>query len=189
MDSKPVQVIPPGLLGFLQLKVGGLNPDTLLGELRGILDLTEWYFQARYEEPQGAGGTLASGPFVTGAAALGYNDWATVGGTAGPLTVPNGEAWMVGEYTMVYSCGAVAGDTALAVPCMKTPASSVPVMLANPTLSLTGSATKARSVPVRSIGRFFAPAGSSLGFWIADNISPAGGILYNGQIRFARLKL
>lgn len=50
MISRPIQVIPSGLLGFLQLKNNGQNPQDLPDVLQPVLELRDWYLQSRAEE-------------------------------------------------------------------------------------------------------------------------------------------
>lgn len=82
----PVQPPPWGLLGLLNLKTQGQNPDTLLGDVRPTLDLLRLYMQ-------GDARTIltANIPLV-----------AT--GGAGPAVpdaqVPNGEMWAVHYFSI-----------------------------------------------------------------------------------------
>lgn len=49
-NSRPIQVYPPGLLGFLQLKNIGRNPEELPNVLQPTLDLFDWIMKARAED-------------------------------------------------------------------------------------------------------------------------------------------
>jgi hypothetical protein len=66
--GKPsVQTLPAGLLGFLGIKNGGMNPSPLLDGLQAVIDTTRWYYELATESlgtdtiavPAG-GGTTAS---------------------------------------------------------------------------------------------------------------------------------
>jgi len=83
----PIQVIPGGLLGLLNIKNRGKNPDTLDSNVVPTIDLTSWWFEARAEDI----GTFTRTP-VTGN--NGFASWST------PVIVPNGQAWWVLEYTV-----------------------------------------------------------------------------------------
>lgn len=54
--SGPIQVIPPGLLGMLQLKNVGKLPDELLETLAPVLELRDWLLQANSQ---------VAGPYTT----------------------------------------------------------------------------------------------------------------------------
>lgn len=42
----PVQVLPPGLINLLQLKVGGFSPDALRQDIQPTIDMEAWWLRA-----------------------------------------------------------------------------------------------------------------------------------------------
>lgn len=95
----PIQVIPPGLLGFLQLKTGGLNPTELNGLLQPTLQLRDWMFLATAESLTNSQAGVGIG-----------SAWAPLFG--GGIVVPQGEAWWVEFFSGValINAGGVMSD-------------------------------------------------------------------------------
>ncbi|HLC03594.1 MAG TPA: hypothetical protein VJK02_11200 [Anaerolineales bacterium] len=92
-ERAPLQVIPTGLLGFLQLKNGGQFPQSLASEaLVPEIDLLRWYLSA--EASQVVAGDQAIN-------ALG--NWGTA------LVVPQREWWYL--HRMAVACNLVAAET------------------------------------------------------------------------------
>lgn len=128
----PLQTIPPGLLGMLQLKNLGQAPQTLDDSVIPGIDLTEWYMVQNRET-------------LLGTRAPANNDqanfWAM---TTNPLTVPDREFWYVwsatasigfavGDYTTSLSCVAlVPGAGANAWVLLGQPATTIIDPLATP---------------------------------------------------------
>lgn len=89
--SGPIQTLPSGLLGLLQLKQQGKNPSPLRDDVQSVTDLTQFWFQNQMRDV-----TLDfTGPHNTavGPAANGSKAFAT-------LQVPNGELWYVENFTV-----------------------------------------------------------------------------------------
>ena len=60
--SGPIQVIPPGLLGMLQLKNEGRSPSEFIETLQPTIELFEWLLQTNsIEGPDALSGTIAAG--------------------------------------------------------------------------------------------------------------------------------
>lgn len=178
MKGGPIQVIPPGLLGFLQLKTSGKNPEFLDDTISPTLDVTDWYFQASLLDFTQAVATaaraLANG--VTGIQLFSPNS----------IDVPQQENWWVEEYT-IFAAVPAATDTCQFSCMYRTPnvGSTNPYVLGDPSPLLTGVAAAAR-INVARARQFFAPAGCSLGMFVLAN-ETAATITYNGFVRFARL--
>lgn len=83
--SGPIQRIPPGFLGFLQLKNFGKNPSELPDVLTPTLGMFDWYMQANAESRFSSWSlaTNATGPVIIGSFANTN------------LLVPNTEIWFV----------------------------------------------------------------------------------------------
>lgn len=77
ITKPPIQVIPPGLLGFLQIKNGGLNPREFPEVLQPVMELMHWYLYANAEVVTGTDAAIAAASLTN------Y------------LTVPDDEWWVV----------------------------------------------------------------------------------------------
>lgn len=80
--SGPIQIIPPGLMGFLQLKNAGRNPTDLVESISPTFDMLRWYMEARFTSQTlpGTVTTVQSGTFQTSIV---------------PTVVPAEEQWYV----------------------------------------------------------------------------------------------
>ena len=74
-NYRPIQLIPRGLLGFLQLKNLGKNPSDFPSVLQPTLELFDWLTQSEQLSTVGTDAAIA---------AVGTNTY---------LSVPSGEAW------------------------------------------------------------------------------------------------
>lgn len=93
IKQPPIQVIPPGLLGFLQLKNGGQNPRQFPEVLQPVLELMHWYLFANSEVVLGTDAAIAAAGLVN------Y------------LTVPDDEFWAVHDVQAAVTLAA--GSTAV----------------------------------------------------------------------------
>src|SRR5262245_56996064 len=89
--AAPLQVLPTGLVGFLQLKNGGQFSQELSRDLIPELDLLNWYMQTNAELI-----TQSTSPGVA------TNNPVTLAN----LTVPQGEFWYVSSYIAQITAGA-----------------------------------------------------------------------------------
>jgi len=176
--SGPVQVIPPGLLGFLQIKSLGENPDALNTEYQPTIEVFPWLMEARavdWTQDRGggtpAGVALATG--LTGARAFSPN----------ALVVPSNEMWWVEEYTI--NAVIAVGDAAYFSCGLINPRLGVvnQYMLGDP--STIFDAGIALSAYARARG-FFAPPGSELVILVSAN-DTATTVAYTGYVRFTPL--
>ena len=169
-----IQTLPPGLLGFLQIKNSGANPSDLSQQLVATLELRDWYFQARMLD---ANNLFGGNPSVN--AALGVNFFAT-------MIVPN-NAWLyVDSYDIV--CSLLAADFIRAAPCLYTfpGLTGQSQLLVGPDVSDVVTA-RARQWQAGSWPRgFFAPPGSQFGFRVFD-FTTVGSISVTGMIKAALL--
>lgn len=100
----PIQIQPPGLLGLLQLKVGGYMPDALAQDVQPTVDLEAyWLRAAALNESTGYSRTLAAATYGFAASLL---DTATA---TMPLGPSQQEWWYVQDYTIRYSAPGGAG--------------------------------------------------------------------------------
>lgn len=101
----PIQVVPPGLLGLLQLKQLGRLPDKLTDTVAGVIELRDWFLTARRVE------TLTLFPTIpTKALATGNNGNQLFQSGAPPANcvVPQNQIWWVEELSVdVVNTGAM----------------------------------------------------------------------------------
>lgn len=170
----PVQVIPPGLLGFFQLKTFGRNPAELSETLQPSLECFEWYMQAQLRDvvqdlgvPQRAIAT--TGPWIF---------------SPNQVTVPNGEIWWVEHFT-VRTVALVAGESIRVAPLMQRPLFGTvnQFLLGGSSTAIAGEMAIARADRP-----FWAAPGSDLGFFVSA-IATAGAISVQGYLRYVRIPL
>lgn len=104
--SGPIQVIPPGLLGLLNLKNMGRLPDVLINEVQPGIDLQEWWLRANLiNQPAPSTDSLVAGS---------YNSFRSFTAGAGAIQVPDREWWFVEWYTASFTA-AGAGNSATSI--------------------------------------------------------------------------
>lgn len=113
----PVQLIAPGLMGLLQLKQYGRNPAELSQVIDPVLELRDWFMQARAQDIV----SFAGGQPLTNSIATGSVGWKSflVGGAT--VQVPNNEWWWVTNITVVSNGPIVSGDSISFAPAWTTP--------------------------------------------------------------------
>lgn len=84
-NSKPIQAVPAGLLGFFQLKNNGQNPAEFPDVLQPNIDLLEWYLQS-YQELASQQNLLTYAP---GSSSQLF-----------PLVVPSDQWWWLSEVSL-----------------------------------------------------------------------------------------
>jgi len=117
---RPFNRLPRGLLGLLDAKVGGQNPQELTDELRPVLEMFPFY-HAQFRD-------ALSGQ-TAGNAVVGTNSLAT-GSLTGP---PADELWWVEHYAVKMDAGLAAGNGVILMPSMLSVSSSggpsIPILL------------------------------------------------------------
>lgn len=177
---KPIQLIPPGLLGFFQLKQEGRGLVELPDVLQGTVDLLDWYFQSRAEWDQTLHGVV-----LNAAGRNGFEPFAP-----NTIQVPAREFWWVSQYSVQALPQPGAGTATLLQLQATMVAQAVgtlrPVAIGP---QISGALGTANHQAIAIANGFFAPAGAVLGFaWGAD-IAGGGTIDVNGFVRFARLPI
>lgn len=170
--SKPVQIIPPGFLGFLQLKNNGVNPTELPDNLQPVIEMRDWMLQARARDwpPGFSQRALAPGTY-------GYLPFTN------PISVPNNEQWYVWQYTARAVLTATDG-LALRVAYRSIVTGTTPVHV----LGSVSSASGAGAVAAISAQPFWLPPGAELGLYV-EGIVSAGTIAVAGEVRYTPLPL
>ena len=93
--SGPIQTIPRGLLGWLQLKAGGSNPRDLADTVAGTIDLTQLYLYGVVQDEQSLFGAAPT----TNAIATGGQGIQAFNIAAANVVVPNGQTWWIHQWT------------------------------------------------------------------------------------------
>lgn len=169
--SRPIQVIPPGLLGFLQLKNSGRSPEFFPDALQPTIELRNWYFEANAEFLQATVQTAVAG--------VGFQTWAE------PIVVPSSELWYVINYS-VYTGVQVAGDNTQFQLAWRSQTGSLHFE-GQPSALVVGSAAGATNNQQAS--GFFVPSASEIGARIMGHAAAAVTIDYAWNLRIVRLPL
>lgn len=176
----PVQVIPPGLLGFLQIKNLGKNPQSLGGQILPTMDLLEWYFQSNMEQLRS---TLTIGDGVVGPV-----PWTTGSGATVNLTTSQDEFWWVESLMFRCTTFIVAGEQIQWQAGYRTPALNNNFVICGDRQDTVGAA--APSIEAYCYAkRFFMPPGSEIVSFLSHFNTPVGGGACECYIRFVRLPL
>lgn len=159
--SGPIQVIPPGLLGFFQLKNMGRNPSDLVDSVQPSLEMFDWYMQARAEYV-GLGNTGGVPNATTQFRAL-----------APAVFVPDGEFWYIVTATLISSV-LVAGDSYIACIAMRDPTSGfIHVPRAQQGITMSDAIAGANTQGLCSAQDWFAPSGVEIGVFLSRNLTAA----------------
>jgi hypothetical protein len=172
MAGPTIQVLPSGLLGFLQLKNGGQFPQRLGDTLQPTIELAEWYVQLNSE-------TLFSAVINAPVNA------SSSGNTFPELVVPNGQVWFVHEYIVGFGPSAT-GTATKCAGVMNRISVNGPTTAAYVTDPLD-IATVGQRVFARMGQRVILPPGSSMGFVIGPVITAL--IPVQGTATFSRCLL
>jgi len=144
MSTGPIQTLPQGLLGLLDLKNSGSNPPQLGEVVTPQLDLLEQYVIGRLEQ-------------VTDPAAVA----AAVGPVASALVVPQTELWFVRNF-FVTTAVLGAGVTITLEPAVSL-AGLAFVTMGNQRSAIAGGRIRASVDDI-----WIAPPGSIFGFWAQE---------------------
>lgn len=152
-NSGPIQNIPRGLLGLLQLKNLGKNPDVLIGNVQPTLDMLGFWLAndarpdtTQYTGTQVTGNSIISGPTVN-------------------LSVPQEETWFVHQFSLQIACGAA--DTV---------SNAVPIMYLTGTGVIRWQGMTEAALNIAAGGRggvitarnFWAPPGAGFGWYLGQ---------------------
>lgn len=177
-----VQVVPQSLLGFLQIKSQGENPNRLLTDITPTVDLTEWWRQARIEDtpslfPGGEPQIVRNTPsaFIQ----------LQSGGVG--CVVPPGQWWYVDQLMILIAFGAAA-DYARFQGAVNTFSAGAPNQWYSVTPEfndvVTARVRVAQTPPM--LRGFWAPPGTQFGVTVFD-AATAGNLTFAMNIRAVRL--
>lgn len=158
----PIQVIPQGLTGFLQVKQTGKMPGELTELLYGVLELRDWLFASRRNTEIELFGTGPNTTVATGG--IGFR------GLAPTPVIPQNQYWYVWSYTLLAATAAATDVLSFA------PAISIQ---GGQTLELLGPTVfdqvtaRQRNLACFVPSPFWAGPGDTFGFWVTD-VSTAG---------------
>jgi hypothetical protein len=175
--SRPIQVIPPGLLGFLQLKNSGQAPSELPDTLQGVLELRDWYFQARLEFSSQIHG-ITNGTGVEGYFSFSPNT----------IIVPQGEWWWVEQYTITTDA-IDSGEFVQIAPMM------IPQTVGTLKFFQVGDASPIPPSTAQEYrlscyaNGFWLGSGCTLGVWCSQNALLAGSFSCNGYVRYVPMRI
>lgn len=170
----PFNRLPRGLLGLLDAKIGGQNPQQLDESVRSSVALDRFYEAQMREALTGTSLALV---------ALGPVFWST-GSMAG--VVPADEMWLIDQYS-VQSQGMAAGEALAIVPLLRVnaPAGTYQdIFLDHPVVLTLALNEQAFSTAIRP---FVALPGDSLGFQVWRRTAYAGTV--SGIATVSRLKV
>jgi len=153
--SGPLNVIPPGFLGFLQLKNFGKNPSEVPEVIAPTFDLLKWYLQAEARPMAGTDATRALTNDLDGFVAL----------TTATITVPDGEWWYVHSVYLYANLPAAATEVFAASPAWFNVNTFQGEVLCPPGALITGVAAATRRY-FTVAKDFFVPAGSQFGAYV-----------------------
>lgn len=166
--SGPIQNVPAGLLGLLQLKQSGRNPAELLETVAPIYEMRDQYMQSKQLDQIALfGDTCKTANFPT--TSPGFKIASVNGLGVVNCTVPQGQTWYVEQMTGIASTPAAADSIRLAT------AIQGPNLGTQTVFLLTGSdfndvvTARTRVIVCKSDRPFWAPAGWSFGFWVIDD--------------------
>jgi hypothetical protein len=156
IQSGPIQVIPPGLLGLLQIKSpSGENPNLLNNDVQPVLDMLPWWLRAnRIVSQVNAGRTLAINS-INAFTAFSPN----------AILVPESEWWYVHSFTVAFDC-AGGGSATMMGPALQF--NQVGTLRWRTLMPVVAALAAAGGALAMTAEDFWAPPGSQLGFYISE---------------------
>jgi hypothetical protein len=178
---RPIQIIPPGLLGALQLKQDGRGIVELFDTLQGTMELFDWYMQARAEWR-----TTLTGLTINASGRLTFAAF-----SPNSIVVPDREYWYVEQYSITALPQPGAGTAVLnhfaTAMVQQATGTQRPLSLGD---AINGEVIDtANHLAVVAARGFFAPSGSILGFSYGCAVSAGGTIDFNAFLRYTVLPI
>ncbi|MBA0088971.1 MAG: hypothetical protein HRJ53_28615 [Acidobacteria bacterium Pan2503] len=178
----PIQTLPQGLLGLLQLKSFGENPYDLLETVQPSVDLYRLWIERNAQDVQGLFGVAS----VNTAALVTGNHGTQNFGSAAQVT-PSNEIWFVVYFTGTIQTIAAADTITGLQTGIFTSIPNGGVYLQSAPVSDVITA-RARSLATNPVAPFFVPPGSQFVVNVADILS-VGGITVNLNLRAVRIPI
>lgn len=160
----PINLIAPGLLGLLQLKQFGKNPDELAGVVQGTIELRDWYMQARIEDEVSLFGSTPQKLLATASPGLGIF---TAGGVN--CTVPNNQAWYV--YQLNVAANLLAAETIRFAPALQRAPTGQQFQIGPDVADVV--TVRARTISAEILAPFWVRQGDTFGVLTFDDLTAA----------------
>lgn len=166
----PIQIVPPGLVGLLQLKQLGRLPDKLADTVAGVIELRDWYLTSRRVDNLALlGGT----PIFNAATGVTGNHTFS---SAGPLAVvPQNQLWYVEQMMVdcVNTAAMVATDVVRFCGVILPGAGGQQIQVTNDVSDYV-QAARTRVIDCKADRGFWMFPGDNLAVRIMDNITTNG---------------
>lgn len=178
-DLGPIQTIPAGLLGLLELKTLGRLPDALSATVTPTVDMLEFWLRQR--------------SFTNGSTVHGITQTTAPGSpllfSPTPIVVPENQWWYFHEYSVIAVFTAAAGQQVdnYAPMIMYNRTGTINYATLAPGVSAVSSATQAVAQIVTARD-FWANPGSGLGLFFGQIVSAAG-VSFTGRYRATALNI
>jgi len=160
----PIQVLPPGLVNFLQLKIGGYAPDALSQVVTPEFDMLPFWLRATQKNLSDPAGAIWALNILAGPVATTFPYVNT--STLANLTVPDREWWHVTNATarVRNDAGVTTTNFAMAVTSIGGPRNAL-------NIALVGEKTASLAPAIYDVitaNEFWMPPGSTFGLWVGD---------------------
>lgn len=174
----PIQTLPVGLTGLLNLKTHGRVPDELDSLVGPSVDILPFWLNSRIE-------ILDSATYTKSVTSTGIS----VQSFTTPIQVPANEWWWVHDYAVEARFTAAAGQTLDNFQAIIWLNQNAPAAYAGVGNIVSGVSNATTAAALLSSARgFWAHPGSILGFFIGNSVSVPG-VAYAGMGRISRLKV
>lgn len=181
IPEAPINRLPNGFLGLLDLKTGGRNPETLFRSVQPVVDMTRFYAESPNE-------FLLATITITGDTGGGFFPFtAPVGG----LVVPQNEVWYLSYASVSVGFTLAAGQSAMAAPGLRKAGTIAGLSLGtgsqNSQASLTTQLNQAHWL-AEYLPMLVQP-GDELGLQLWRQVSGAVALTWTGQFLIQRLRV
>lgn len=189
--SGPIQTIPQGLLGLLQLKELGSNPPVMVDSLSPNIDLTQLYLQRLMQQETG----LFGGVPKTGAVVSAGHGNVTFSLAGTQVSVPQNEMWYcVAAGVIIDSSSPGGGNTVVAADTITAglmwglPGSITGYMMTPIQQDVISARARTWTTPPMTTPQWFGPGTT---FWIVifDILVAAGAYTFDLSMRAARIPI
>lgn len=170
-ESGPVQLIPPGLLGMMQLKNEGRNPRTFIESYQPVIEMRQWMMQQNWNETTDVAAALAAG--ITGVVTF-------------PALISSGQSWLYihefSAYSTVGGAGIIRGKCIF----QRITGGATPRHFAG--MQVEGLSTTATGICNPISSGFFMPPNMQLGVFVSEN-TLAGATTFTANLRWTSLPI